>query len=109
MVALPTSAIAGSRVNCAAGSNATISISLTGQSPWDVTYTSTSGGTSTPTTVSGITSSPYTFVVNPTSTTSYAVTAIHDGNNLDATNSGMTGVATVTIPVISTRLLAGTK
>lgn len=70
----PTAVISGAGSIC--DTSTTISVALTGNQPWSVTYTD---GT-TPTTVSGITATPYTFTVSPTTTTSYTLTATSDSN-----------------------------
>ena len=61
------SAVISGNSNICSGSNANISITMTGSSPWSITYTN---GV-TPTTVTGITASPYNLIVSPSTTTTY--------------------------------------
>jgi hypothetical protein len=69
----------GSTINC--GSSSTLSIALTGTSPWDVSY---SDGTTT-TNVYDQSSSPYTFSVSPKTTTTYSITQLTDYNYCTST------------------------
>lgn len=82
----PTATITGDQTICS-GTNSTISIALTGTSPWNITYTN---GT-TPVTLTGITTSPYTFSTNVNAT--YSVTAVSDAN---CSSGGVFGNVTVT-------------
>lgn len=84
----PTGVISGTGSIC--GASTTITITLTGTQPWNVTYTNGS----TPTTVTGITSSPYTFNVSPTANTTYTLTALNDAF-CTSIASDLTGSATV--------------
>lgn len=84
----PTASISGSTTICA-GSSATITISLTEESPWNFTYTD--GSTST--TVTSQTTSPYTLSVSPSSTKTYTLTSISNGCCTGTTN----GAATITV------------
>ncbi|WP_281231469.1 T9SS sorting signal type C domain-containing protein [Flavobacterium gelatinilyticum] len=96
----PTSVISGTTSICA-GNGTTISIALTGTSPWNLTYTD--GTTSTIST--NITSSPYTFTVSPASTRTYTITALSDAN-CTAQAVNMTGNAAITVstsPTITTQ------
>ncbi|HOT15014.1 MAG TPA: hypothetical protein PK252_09665, partial [Bacteroidales bacterium] len=87
----PTSVISGS-TNICQGSNATVSIALTGTGPWDLTYTD--GITSVP--VTNILTSPYTFTVSPAVTTTYTVTALSDSKCV-SNASDRTGSAVITV------------
>lgn len=80
----PTSTIQGGGDFCG-NVSAELSIELTGDGPWDITYTD---GT-TPVTVTGVTTSPYDF--NVTTDGSYSVTAVTMGS---CTNAGQ-GTAVV--------------
>ncbi len=70
---LPTASLAGTQVICK-GDTATLSLSLTGTPPWDITYTN---GTSTQS-ILNIPSSPYLFSIAPLSTTTYTLLTVQD-------------------------------
>jgi gliding motility-associated-like protein len=84
--AKPTAATSGSQEICM-GSQAFISVSLTGNAPWNLTY---SDGTKN-TAVASILINPYTFSVNSAGT--YTVTAVSDSF---CTGSVFTGNAVIT-------------
>ncbi|QHT70939.1 hypothetical protein GXP67_31980 [Rhodocytophaga rosea] len=98
--AAPTATITGSTTICR-GSSTTISIALTGTSPWALSW---SDG-STTTNVTNIATSPYMFSVSPTSTTTYSVSAVSDAS-CSGTTSG-SAVVTVTTAVSGTRTWNG--
>ncbi len=75
-ITLGTASIVSTDVSICNGTSTDIIISLTGATPWSITYTD---GT-TPVTIPGIVSSPYTLNVSPTSTTTYTLTAVSDNN-----------------------------
>ncbi|WP_309640135.1 fibronectin type III domain-containing protein [Flavobacterium sp.] len=85
----PTSTISGSGSVCS-GSATTVSIALTGTSPWTFTYTD---GV-TPVTVVGNTVNPYVFSVTPAVPSTYTVTALSDAT-CTALAGNRYGVATV--------------
>ncbi len=72
--ALPNATISGTATICQ-GSNATISVALTGTQPWSITYQRDGANNVT---VNDITMSPYTFQT-PTSGT-YTISAVSDAN-----------------------------
>ena len=69
-----TVSVSPTSVNC--GTSSTLSIALNGTSPWDITY---SDGTNTVSSY-GVGTSPKTFTVTPTSTTTYSISSLVDGN-----------------------------
>jgi hypothetical protein len=73
--ALPTANVSGSTTICS-GTSANLSISLTGNGPWNFTYTD---GT-TPVSVTGQTTSPFIASVSPNTTKTYSVTSVSDTN-----------------------------
>jgi hypothetical protein len=87
----PTSTFSGTTTICE-GESTDITINLSGQQPWDVTYTD---GT-TPVTISTNTT-PYVFSVSPIADKSYWVTAVSDANSCDAIAADMTGIANITV------------
>jgi hypothetical protein len=98
--ALPTAIITGTNTLCA-GQTATLSVSLTGSNPWDITYTDGI----TPTTVTGITSSPYVFTTTPSSNTTYTVSSYLDL----FCNGNTTPAQVVTVNALPTASLAGSQ
>lgn len=97
----PTSVLSGN-TTITNGGSATLSVTLTGTGPWNLTYTE---GT-TPVTVTGITASTYTFSVSPSSTKTYTLTALSDAN-ATAIAADRTGSATVTVNARPTCVLSG--
>lgn len=104
---IPTATISGSKTICA-GDNSTITVNLTGSSPYSFNY---SDGTTT-TSVSGITSSTYTFNVSPSKTTNYSLSNLKGNGNCSGTVSGTATITvknkpTATISSNSTTICAG--
>jgi hypothetical protein len=87
--ALPTASVSGTATICAGGTT-TISIALTGEQPWNFTYTD---GT-TPVSITDRATSPYTFNVTPGSTKTYSVTTVSD---IHCTGSDFGSSAAVTV------------
>ncbi|MCA1800351.1 MAG: hypothetical protein LC650_03570, partial [Actinobacteria bacterium] len=87
----PTAVISGNNTICE-GSSTPISVTLTGTSPWNLTY---SDGT-TPVSVTGITANTYTFNVTPNSSRTYTITALSDAH-CDAQPADLTGNVTITV------------
>jgi hypothetical protein len=87
----PTSAITGTAAICN-GSTTTISVALTGTSPWSLTYYDGSSSTS----ITGITANPYTFDVTPNASKTYTITALSD-YNCTALATDRTGSAAISI------------
>ena len=75
VAASPTATLAGLQSICL-GDSATVSVILTGASPWKLTYTD---GT-TPISLQRISINPYVFKVAPITSITYTVTAISDMN-----------------------------
>ncbi|WP_347839516.1 HYR domain-containing protein [uncultured Draconibacterium sp.] len=96
---LPTGEIAGNSDICA-GDSATLIMTLTGTSPWNIIYTD--GATAD--TVLGITASPYTLTVAPATTSTYALSEVSDVY-CDATS--LNGNAIVTVYPLPTAVLSG--
>ena len=71
----PTATIRGSATICG-GSFATITVDLSGNQPWSITYTD---GTS-PVKINSISTSSYTFNVSPGTNKTYSLTAVNDAN-----------------------------
>lgn len=97
---MPTAMVSGGGNICNNGvATATVTITLTGTAPWDITYTN--GATST--TVNGINTSPYTFTTSNAGI--YTVTSIDDANCPGSSN----GAAVVNVlPLPSVTLPAFT-
>ncbi len=96
---LPTGEITGLSGICESES-ASFTVTLTGTSPWNITYTD---GT-TPVSVTGITSSPYTVNVTPAASTTYTLSAVSDAY-CDATS--LTGSAVITVNPLPTAEISG--
>ena len=93
--ALPTATLSGTATVCA-GTASPLTVHLTGQAPWTVSYAA-NGGSATTLTVSAPdvdASGNYAFQVQPAATTTYALTAVADAN---CTAASPTGTAVVTV------------
>lgn len=93
--ALPTAIVSGDASICA-GSSTTLTATLTGTGPWNITW-------SDAVSQNGIASSPATRVVNPASTTAYTVIAVSDVN---CTGTSL-GSATITVNPSPTATVSG--
>lgn len=82
----PTSVISGTGSACA---TTTVSIALTGTSPWTFTYTDGI----TPVTITGQTTTPYTFNASPGVATTYTVSALSNATCPTTAPSNRTGSA----------------
>ena len=99
-ITLATASIVSGDVSICEGESTDITISLTGTSPWSITYTD---GV-TPVTVPGILTSPYTLNVSPSSTTTYTLTAVSDNIGAGILVGNIDAVITVNaapVPTIS--------
>lgn len=79
----PAASISANSTVCA-GNPVTLTVNLTGNGPWDLTYTD---GT-TPQTQNGIGSSPYIVSVTPVAGNTYSITSLTDGMGCVGTNLG---------------------
>ncbi|NBT62973.1 MAG: hypothetical protein EBT02_14515, partial [Planctomycetia bacterium] len=100
----PTATISGTTTICS-GTETTMSIALTGTSPWSLTYTD---GT-TPVTVTNTSTNPYTFLTGnltnsgtSTAATTYTITALSDASSCTAISSNYAGSAVVTVNPVPT-------
>ncbi|MGI4761620.1 MAG: fibronectin type III domain-containing protein [Janthinobacterium lividum] len=93
--ALPTATLSGTATVCA-GTASPLTVHLTGQAPWTVSYAAAGGpATTLPVTAADVDASGnYTFAVQPAATTTYSLTAVTDAN---CTGASPTGTATVTV------------
>jgi gliding motility-associated-like protein len=87
----PAATISGAGSICV-GTNKTLSVSLTGNAPWSLTY---SDGTNS-TVINAVTSSPYQLIVSPASNTTYTITSVSTAG-LGCTNSANNSAATITV------------
>jgi hypothetical protein len=92
----PMAVVSGATTICA-GQSATLSVALTGSAPWSITW---NDGL----VQSGIQTSPATRAVNPTSTTTYALTAVSDAT-CTGTSSGSAAVTVNTPPGITAPII----
>lgn len=97
--AVPTASIAGTQSICS-GQSAQLTISLTGNAPWNFTWTD---GTN-PQAVTGVNSSPYVLLVTPSSTRTYSLVSVQ--NACTGTVSGQAVVSVLSPPSAT---LSGTQ
>lgn len=105
VISVPASiSISGNQTICNGGSTQ-LTVNLTGVPSWSFTYTD---GTN-PATLTGITGSPSLITVNPTSTTTYTLTAVNDFCGA-GTISG-SGISVITVDPVSapSATLSGTQ
>src|SRR5256886_1017563 len=93
-----TAVASGSATICNGSSN-TISAALTGTGPWNVTWSDS-------VTQNGVATSPATRSVNPSTTTTYSVTALSDAN-CTAESGDRTGSAVVAVNARPTSVATG--
>lgn len=93
---VPNATMTGVQQICSGGS-ASLSVSLTGTGPWNLTWTD---GT-TPQVVTGITVNPYSFSVTPLSTTTYSVQSIFSGCTGTTNGTSIVQVSPVPTAAIS--------
>jgi len=91
--ALPTATLSGATTICN-GSSTNLSVTLTGKANWSITY----ANATTTNTVSGVASSPKLISVSPTTTSTYTVTSVTDGNGCTNTGSGSTVITVNPVP-----------
>lgn len=99
-ITLATASIVSADVSICDGESTDIIISLTGTTPWSITYTDGI----TPVTIPGIAASPYTLNVSPSSTTTYTLTAVSDnigGGTLVGNIDVIITVNTAPVPTIT--------
>lgn len=90
-VAVPTAVISGS-TTILAGYPTTLTVNLTGNPPWSITYSDGSGTY----TINNIMNSPYSLVVSPDTSTSYNLVAVSD----NGCSGSFLGSATVMVNYI---------
>ena len=95
---LPTAVISGGGIICIGDPIPSITIALTGNAPWNFTYTD---GV-TPVSVTGIAASPY--VIAGALDGTYTVTALSDAN---CTGTSLVGSATITTNSLPTAVVSG--
>lgn len=96
---LPDASYAASQTICI-GSSTQLSVSLTGASPWSLTWTD---GTS-PTSVSGLSASPYIIPVTPTANTTYSFLSLQD---LHCPNNSLNAITSITTEAIPSATASG--
>lgn len=96
-----TATVAASPSTACPSAAVTVSFTLTGTGPWNMTYTD---NVSSPVTVNNITVSPYTIVAYPTANTTWNVTALSDASctALAADYPAMAGTVTISASAVAT-------
>ena len=97
---LPTATISGSLIICS-GASANISVILTGEGPWNLTYSD--GVMSIP--INGINTPAYTISANPSIPTTYTVTNVTDAHNCSNIGTGSVFINVIPRP---TGFISGT-
>jgi hypothetical protein len=111
----PTAILSSTPKTTCNGTATNLEVSLTGNSPWILTYSGTDGSTLSAT-INSATSTTYTsgapytstISVSPSTTTTYSLTALTDGsvNNCAAQSNELTGSAVVTVTPRPTATMA---
>ncbi|MES2286302.1 MAG: PKD domain-containing protein [Bacteroidota bacterium] len=95
---LPTATVGPNVIGCIGSVTPSVTIALTGTSPWNINYTDGTTGTTAVALVS-----PFA-ITNP-SVGNYSVTSISDGNNCIGTFSGNASVVINPVPAVSVNSL----
>jgi len=95
---LPTATLSGTQTICD-GTTAQLSLNLSGNAPWDITWTDGS----TPVQVTGISTQPYLFTITPVAQTSYSVTSVQD----NLCSASVSTQAVVSLNALPTATLSG--
>ncbi|MCW3787037.1 gliding motility-associated C-terminal domain-containing protein [Plebeiibacterium sediminum] len=86
----PTGVVSGNATICD-GESTDITFTLTGSSPWDLTYNDGTDHTVT------VNSSPYVLSVSPSTTTAYQITSLADASLCSSQASEITGLVTINV------------
>jgi gliding motility-associated-like protein len=102
MATVPTAILSGDNTVCDASTTRTLSVSLTGTSPWSFVYAI--DGVSQPA-ITGINSSPYTFQ-SATGVHTYTLVSVSDASTSGCAGS-TTGTASISMGTVPTGTLSG--